>query len=277
MKAQLFQNNLAPAHARSRVSAVRARGFTLVELLISLGLIAVLLSLMLPALSGSKTRALATSSLGRIREMARGVQLYADDHKEFPPTFGAPGGDDPIMMSFDFGPARAEWFSHSALYSFAVIPYLGTWRVAVPPGAPEPEKFWEHGGTLVTDSAYRLSWTLYARPEFFDSDTTAGKSQHGTQRLSAVLFPSDKGLMHQYMIYHRPEFGPTFACCIVDIPTPVAFADHSVSEHILRRMIPGVFIPSVNTTLPITDIRTLDGAPIDQTRHGVRGRDRGPA
>ncbi|QOJ00248.1 MAG: type II secretion system protein [Phycisphaeraceae bacterium] len=277
MKAQLFQNNLAPAHARSRVSAVRARGFTLVELLISLGLIAVLLSLMLPALSGSKTRALATSSLGRIREMARGVQLYADDHKEFPPTFGAPGSDERLPMRFDFGVAHADWTSHDTIYAFGVIPYLGTWRVAVPPGAPEPERFWVHGGVRVTTSDYHLTNTLYARPEMFDLDTMTGPEQFGAQRLSGVLFPSDKGLIFQNYIYHRPEFGTVLACCTVDVPTPIAFADHSASEHVMRRMPPGIFNPFMGYRAIFNiDIRTLSGTPVAQTRHGVRGRDRGP-
>ncbi len=81
--------------------------------------------------------------------------------------------------------------------------------------------------------------------------------------------------MHQWSVFHRPEFGPVLACCTVDVPTPVLFADLSVSEEIMRRMKPGFFNQyGGDNALPHLDPRTLYGVAVANTVDGVLGRDR---
>ena len=91
----------------------RGNGFTLVELLVVIAIIAILASLLIPALANAKERGRRTACLNNIRQFALGLKLYGMDAADrFPPGYSevgekewddrvGPGGTPDASMIFD--------------------------------------------------------------------------------------------------------------------------------------------------------------------------------
>ncbi len=65
-------------------------GFTLVELLVAAGILGLLATLLLPALTRAKSRVHAVGCLNNLRQWGLATQLYIADHDDYLPPDGTP-------------------------------------------------------------------------------------------------------------------------------------------------------------------------------------------
>ena len=68
-----------------RIQSHRA-AFTLIELLVVIAVIAILTGLLVPALGIARERARRVACMGNIRQFLIGIQVYADDNREYLPS-----------------------------------------------------------------------------------------------------------------------------------------------------------------------------------------------
>jgi prepilin-type N-terminal cleavage/methylation domain-containing protein len=112
-----LQRQSAPALRRTPGSGGRA--FTLVELLVVVGIIAILIAILLPVLGRARARAAQTACMSNLRQIGVAIRMYADDNHDHYPyavTVGSwpyrrrPGMRDPTDPS-----SYPEWLGLPAL------------------------------------------------------------------------------------------------------------------------------------------------------------------
>jgi prepilin-type N-terminal cleavage/methylation domain-containing protein/prepilin-type processing-associated H-X9-DG protein len=98
------------------------RGFSLIELLVVISIIALILAMLLPALSGARQQSQSTLCLTRLRQLGTGWHMYADDHTDIIVAgrfFNASGGASNPANWYDVGNGlklRPRWVAMIGRY-----------------------------------------------------------------------------------------------------------------------------------------------------------------
>jgi len=129
----------------------RIAGFTLVELLVVIGIIALLISILVPALSKAREQSLRVKCLSNVRQLAMVTQMYANDNKMWLP-FSSWGQDSTYpnaVVNWLYTPPITEANAYQRLETGSFYPYLKTHEAYKCPGHSSLDR--PTFGTHITD------------------------------------------------------------------------------------------------------------------------------
>ena len=249
-----------------------AHGFTIVDLMVTIGVMSVLLGITLPAMLGARNRSRELVCVANLHGLAQTVSAYAQEHKgrylfekggdgtQFPSTLDRRGSVTiPHAWSLEI-----QW----TFLLFDTAPwdeYFATWLC---PGAPRLEGTpWGSGGIIGLDgqpignaqSSYNYSHSFVASPSVWSGDSDADEALIRPILVSEVAYPANKVMFWDSEMAHLSVRRRTAAA--LD-RRPMLFAD----GHAAVMRMSEASEPVVN---PFTDVarRLVD------TRDGVDGRD----
>lgn len=175
-------------------SCARARpsGFTLIEVVLSIALLGLLISLALPSIARAKTKALSAVALTELRSHATVAAAYASDFKDSFICILDPAFTHTILVVP--GTSRRErlaYFEQRFCWWYGLVGYYG--------GDPGNQSFFaprkDGPGRL---APYNYTVSGLARPEYWRRETRTPTGQIGPMHLGDVLFPTRKGLFANF-------------------------------------------------------------------------------
>lgn len=163
-------------------------GFSLVEALLCVAIVAILLALATPLLGGVRDAARRMASQSNLRQHGSVFIAYTSDYGEQFPYFTDPKATVTVLRHSGMEVA-IPYFGVHAFWNFALADY-GYDGQLMHPAMSAPG---EQAGAVM--ESYHYACTTVASPEFWNATTRTGPEQWKPTRISAALFPAAKGLL----------------------------------------------------------------------------------
>lgn len=241
-----------------------SRAFSLVELLVVIGVVAILTALTIPAIGLVRRSASETQSLANLRSLAQSTQMYTAEYRGVYPygTGGwvvRPSVGPPSAIGFPVWLADRNW----PVFYHDVAPWpdhLATW---LSPGANTEQRLRVltagHEGWTTTEFkvSYYYSNSFVADPRVWSSGATADEALVRAIHASEVRHPARKVIFYDAERLYLTEPDS-------DDARPVLFADGSADLRLDR-----------DATEPVQNPFTSNFPPriYHDTPDGVKGRD----
>ncbi|MGP1272409.1 MAG: prepilin-type N-terminal cleavage/methylation domain-containing protein [Phycisphaerales bacterium] len=263
---------------------MRRNAFTIIELLVVIGIIGLLIGLVLPALSGARTRARQTLSLANARSIAQSFELYGNEYRVLPFPGQVDDGGRTGELPEDF--YSLNWYADDGIAIIAISdvwPMATLWPALVSAVTPWDEAFatWVSPGRskelpTIDDVfgdrepqeviSYEFSQSFFARPRLWsgtrDNPARADRSLVAPTKPSDVRSPASKVMLFDGDLAYQTR-QPEIVEGHYDAPTPMAFADGHGDV-----LSPLDAVDGAPNPLNGTDIRRLHNTP-----DGVQGTD----
>lgn len=237
--------------------------FTVLEVLTVLVVVAALMSITLPALSGVRGVAQASVSMSNMRQHSAVFNLYHTDFNDFYPYFTHP--DRLAFLMAGRTRVGVHYFEAYATWNIALANMYYDGEFDHDTFAPPSYREEVLGGTgRIFVTTYLWSSVFLADPAYWTYDGRIGPEQYRATRADEVVFPSSKALLWaDWPSYvEGANAGP-------DTAPSVAFVDGSVRMVRIDRLLPG----HREGTGVVAGGSMMSDYPTMHTINGVRGRD----
>ncbi len=129
------------------------RGFTLVELIVCIGIVSLILALLLPAILRVRDAAAATESSNNLKQIGLALFQYHEDYHELPSIFGSPSVFIIILPYLENGNIQKLYAGNNQYINTNGVPIKYYYSPADPTMSP-----WHHGV-----ASYAFNAQVYAK------------------------------------------------------------------------------------------------------------------
>lgn len=211
-----MQTSQSPTHAQPVVVSCMCpkHAFTLIELLVVISIVALLISILLPALKSARSASRTVKCLSNLRQVGVLVQLYTNDNKTFlPPPYAMPGTPygtqtwlDHLLYNYMFQGSKDRlnrYYKETSDGGIARCPERETSNDAYKSMANNNSRWYMYGVNYSSTSTLSGGW--YQPKRQLDIE-----AQLGNQRLLYVTDSRTSSANYMFVNFHPSHYASNY-------------------------------------------------------------------